>query len=138
MAEEPLQVSSLWAYDADLAEKIEEQEHKVGRLCAVWGPGPRFSAKCSGSKTPAHLPMERSATQLGIFHQRFLIFADFATAVLQPRLSAVHFCQASRTTPAAAPMSQRLHARGWRLALLTFSTLGVVYGDIGERELLDS
>ena len=33
---------------------------------------------------------------------------------------------------------QRLHARGWRLALLTFSTLGVVYGDIGERELLQS
>lgn len=30
MAEEPLQVSSLWAFDADLAEKIEEQEHKVG------------------------------------------------------------------------------------------------------------
>lgn len=27
---------------------------------------------------------------------------------------------------------QRLHARGWRLALLAFSTLGVVYGDIGE------
>ncbi|KAI7844072.1 hypothetical protein COHA_002216 [Chlorella ohadii] len=57
MAEEPLQVSSLWAYDADLAEKIEEQEHK------------------------------------------------------------------------------RLHARGWRLALLTFSTLGVVYGDIGTSPL---
>ena len=38
MAEEPLQVSSLWAFDADLAEKIEEQEHKVGggRRCAVW------------------------------------------------------------------------------------------------------
>ncbi|PRW58025.1 Potassium transporter family isoform C [Chlorella sorokiniana] len=57
MAEEPLQVSSLWAFDADLAEKIEEQEHK------------------------------------------------------------------------------RLHARGWRLALLAFSTLGVVYGDIGTSPL---
>lgn len=30
---------------------------------------------------------------------------------------------------------QRLRARGWRLALLAFSTLGVVYGDIGEGRL---
>ena len=94
MAEEPLQVSSLWAYDADLAEKIEEQEHKVRRQ-HTWV----------------------LALQAKRLHPRALQESYAAGATCRPL------------------PPQRLHARGWRLALLAFSTLGVVYGDIGARLL---
>lgn len=57
MAEEPLQVSSLWAFDADLAEKIEEQEHKVEGGKEVCCVAALLTSACAGaSKSPPRPP----------------------------------------------------------------------------------
>lgn len=51
-------MSSLWAYDADLAEKIEEQEHKVGGkgVCCVTALLP---AACGGAAQSLPRPPEQ-------------------------------------------------------------------------------